>query len=385
MNKFFYGLVSLSLIGFNGCSSSSSTASSSPSSVISQFDKAMSSAGSNLQSSSGLTALHTNMSAATSVSDFCDDHAQPIDNMGNRMNNSDPEYPARIFYCKIAKNTGDEETVRGAYTFLKEISCALDNAGVTFDGVEHSATITVDKTCFSAEQLSKDEIPGSLKIKYTASQPAAFNKNFDSGVVMTVPEFGSFSLATRVDGNKIEFMGYEDQSDLHPHKTGGYVGQFDSDTGEIRFEAMQDRYHCEDGDSCSFGRHDKIYLACDSVDASGNCTGVKEVQGAASNIYHQTGTYGEIATISGKFADGVRSRLYTDGTETFNTPADYTEVPNTLCFTADSSTAGDCTGNAGIELPSSTFHFSLFEGFTPVSTWHETVGDLKFTSVSLED
>lgn len=383
----FYSFVSIVLAGFVGCSSSSSTSSNTPSSVLKQFDTAMSSAGTNLKSSSGLTALHQGLSAKNMLTadDFCDEHGEPLDSGGGRMNNSDPEYAGRIFYCKLSKNTDSPDSVQGAYSLIKEISCALDAAGVVYDGVEHTATVNVDDTCFSAERLAKGEMPDSMEVTYTASQPAAFNANFDSGVVMSVPDFGSFTLATKVDGNKIEFLGFEDQSTITPNKTGGYVGQFDSDSGEIRFEAMHDRYHCSESGSCGWSRHDKIYLKCASVDANGECTGVEEVHGAASNIYNQSGFYGEIATISGVFADGVKTRLYTDNTETFNTPADWTEVTNTLCFSADSSTGGDCTGNSGIELPASTFHFTLFSGHTPVSTWYETAGDLTFTSVSLED
>jgi len=380
IKRIFFGLCfAIAAAGLLGCSSSDS-ASKTPYSVISTFDKAMSSAGNNLQSSSGLTALRSRLGVrALSPADFCDEHGQPLN-----MNNSDPEYPGRIFYCKVAKNSNSPDTIQGAYSFIKQLSCALDQAGITFDGAEHSATVTVDNVCFSQQLLDKGEMPASMDITYTASQPASFNSNFQTGIVLNVPNFGSFTMATSVNGNKVEFLGYEDQSVITPNKTGGYVGQFDADTGQIRFEAMHDRYNCAGDGDCGWSRHDKIFLSCDSVDANGNCVGVKDVHGAASSIY-KTGTYGEIATISGSFGTGVKTRLYTDSTETFNTPGSFMEITNNLCFSATSSTGGDCTGITGIELPSSEFHFTLFTGHTPVSTWYTTAGNQSFTSFSLND
>ena len=73
------------------------------------------------------------------------------------------------------------------------MSCALENAGIVYDGSDHSATVKVDSTCFSPEQLDGDG-PATMTITYNASQPATFNSKFQTGIVMTVPDLVSLHL-----------------------------------------------------------------------------------------------------------------------------------------------------------------------------------------------
>ena len=375
-------LLSVLLIGI-GCSSSKSSADK-PSNVIGQFSTAMSSAGSQLESTGLTSALSKGLSPTVridSVDDLCDENAQPISG-GDFMDQNDPEYPARVFYCKIVKDSGSPESIPGAYGQTKSISCALEKAGIEFDGVEHTATVTIDSDCFSAEELADDELPDSMEITYTASQPAAFNPNFQSGVVMTVPDFGTFTLAASVDGSTIKFMGYENQGST---KTGVYVGQFDSETGEIRFEGRHDRFNCSEEGSCGWTKHDRIYLKCGSINEKGECEDIQEVQAASSDVFDNEGGSGRISTISGDFSEGVRTRFYTTNSGDFNDPEVWMESDGAAdqCYTLESPTAGDCSGNLGIRIPNETFFFTMVDGFTPNSEWYQDVDDLTFTTVSL--
>lgn len=365
-----------------GCSSSSST-SDTPSSIVGKFNSAMTSAGVQLESTSLASALRKGLSskyAASSVDDSCDENASPMKN-GTLMDQNDAEYPAKLFYCKIVKNSGSPESIPGSYSQTQSIACALEKAGVTYDGVEHTATIEVDADCFSAEELADDEMPSSMEITYVASEPAAFNSNFQKGVVMTVPDFGTFTLATSVSGSDIKFMGYENQSST---KTGVYVGEFNSDTGEIRFEGRHDRFNCTEEGSCGWSKHDRILLKCGSISDKGECEDIISVEGASSDIFSNNDS-GRISTISGDFSVGVKTRFYSIGDGQFNTPASWSEnmAAAGQCYTLESPTAGDCSSNDGIELPTSTFRYTLFSGFTPNSEWYQDVDSLDFTSVSM--
>ena len=176
-------------------------------------------------------------------------------------------------------------------------------------------------------------------------------------------------------------MGYENQEALHPGKTGVYVGQFNSDTKEIRFEARHDRYHCTEAGSCGFSRHDRLYLKCASISAKGECVDIAEIHGASSDINSGNG---QISTLSGNFSEGVKARFFAINSSNYNDPTAWLETANVDCYNASSDTGGDCSSNAGIGLPASTFHFPLYTGHVANSTWYKTAGNLDFTTVSMD-
>ena len=363
------------------CSSSNEISSSA---VVTQFNNAMKSAGSQLQSTGLVNGLSSGMLAKATlvdVDDVCDENATPMDGV-DYMDQNDPEYPARLFYCKVVKDSGSPESIPGSYGQTRSIACALEKAGIVFDGVEHEATISVDEDCFSAAELADDEMPSSFEITYKASEPAFFNSNFQRGIQMTIPDFGTFTLATSVEGSSIKFMGYENQGST---KTGVYVGEFDSDSGEIRFEGRHDRFNCSEEGSCGWTKHDRIYLKCGSINADGECEDIQEVQGASSEIFDEP-IGGRIATISGDFSQGVKTRFYSNSEGDFNDPEKWTE--NTLaadqCYTLTSATSGDCASNNGIRITgTSPFFFTLYDGYTPNSEWYMDIEGLDFTSISL--
>jgi hypothetical protein len=368
-----------------GCSSSENTTAK-PSSIIGQFNTAMTSAGTQLQSSSLANSLVKNPSrihAISDVDDICDENGNPIVD-GEFMDQGDAEFPARVFYCKVVKDTGSPESIQGAYGQTKSIACALENAGIVYDGVEHTATVNINSDCFSPSELSDDEMPSSLDITYVASQPAAFNPNFQSGVVMTIEDFGTFTLAASSEGSVIKFMGYENQGST---KTGVFVGQFDNESGEIRFEGRHDRYNCvEEGGSCGWTKHDRIYLKCGSINDKGECEDIESVEGASSDVFNENNS-GRIVTISGDFSEGVRTRYYYTDSDDFNDPEVWTESMTAAdqCYTLDSPTGGECSENPGIEIPGETFFFTMVDGFTPNREWYRDVEELSFTRVSLLD
>jgi len=378
LTSLFFSFILLS------CSSSKDV---SPSSVISQFDNAMQSAGSELQSSAlvnGLSSSLSSVNALEDIDDVCDENAVPLDG-DTFMDQSDAEYPARLFYCKVAKNSGSPESIPGSYGQTKSIACALEKAGIVYDGAEHSATVTIDSDCFSAEELEDDEMPGSMEITYKASKPAFFNSNFQTGVEMTIPDFGTFVLASSVDGSVIKFMGYEYQGLT---KTGVYMGQFDSESGEIRFEGRHDRFNCNEDESCGWTKHDKIYLKCGSINEEGECVDIQEVQAASSDIFDEPSLSGRLATMSGDFSVGVKTRFYSNSEGDFNDPEKWEQglAAANQCYTLESATGGDCSSNSGIRITgTSPFFFTLYDGYTPNDEWYQDVESLDFTSIDLSD
>ena len=153
--------------------------------------------------------LHPFLSASA-----CDTHGQP-----GSLNQSQGGYPGTMAYCKMTVNDGSPETIQGGFAMVKSISCALENAGLTFDGAAHSLSMAVNSTCFTATQITNIGA-GTMTVTATASKPAAFNTYFDSGISIDVPSFGTYKVATKIVGTKAEFVSYEDQSATKRGKIG---------------------------------------------------------------------------------------------------------------------------------------------------------------------
>lgn len=377
-------LITISMTLSSTLVSCSSSNQASPSAVVTQFNNAVKSAGTQLQSTSLSGALSsglTSKNALADVDDVCDENATPMDG-SDYMDQNDPEYSARLFYCKVVKDSGSPESIPGSYGQTKSIACALEKAGIVYDGEEHTATVSVDSDCFTPEELD-DEMPSSIEMTYKASRPASFNSNFQTGVEMTIPDFGTFVLATSVEGSLTKFMGYENQGST---KTGVYLGQFDSESGEIRFEGRHDRINCNEEGSCGWTKHDRIYLKCASINSDGECEDIQEVQGASSDIFNTPSMNGRLATISGDFSVGVRTRFYSNNEGDFNDPEKWTQNASAAeqCYTLESPTAGDCSSNLGIRISgTSPFFFTLYDGYIPNDEWYQEIEGLSFTSIDL--
>jgi len=384
------GILFLSL-GFvtAGCSSGSGVSANRPSEIFGAFDTAMASVGSNLVSSIGTSSMMmrgSQLIKSSTINDLCDENGQPLDGT-SMMAESDERYPARVFLCKIGLNSGSPDTIQGSYAALSDISCLLETEGIEYDGKQRTIKVNVvDSGCF--EDIS--EMPEEFEITVTASSPAAFNSNFSNGVELSIPVFGTFKMAFNVtSANEFEFMAYEDQSSISPNKDGAYVGKFDGPNGRILFEARHDRYNCSEENSCGWSRHDRIYVECDSV-TGGACSGIKKISAAASEVY-SSGPNGRISTMQGELATGIKARQFYASSDSgitaaadFNNPTKWSETSNTKCYTATSD-SGACSGVTGISLPSGNFTFPLASGHTSNPSWHTTLGNLSFTSVTMDD
>lgn len=316
------------------------------------------------------------------VDSVCDSHGEPL------VNSSNNDYPAMVFFCKIAKNTGSPDSVQGSYTLVKSISCMLEKAGLVFDGTTRSVTATPDTTCFTADQISNMGV-STMTISVTASKPAAFNTYFDAGIVMDIPSFGTFKLASKVSGSKLEFIAMEDQSANEANKTGVYAASFDSSTGDLRFEARHDRFSCTTNSSCKWSRHDRIYAKLTM--SSGEVSGIESISGIAAEISDNGGSsyYGKISTIKGDISSGVKARYFSASTSTssnLGSFSNYSETNNTACYTQSSSSAS-CGSNTGIALGSGSVPFSLHPStsYSSSATWLAGYSGMSFTSADFSD
>lgn len=377
------GLVSASCSG-----GSSGVSANRPSAVFGAFDTAVASVGSNLVSSLGTSSMlmrGPQLIKSATISELCDENGQPLDG-ASVMNESDERYPARVFLCKIGYNSGSPDTIQGSYATLSDISCLLEQEGIVYDGQQKTITVNVvDSGCFE----DTSEMPAEFEITVKATSPAEFNPNFSNGVELTIGVFGTFKMAFTITGpNEFEFMAYEDQSSITPNKDGAYIGKFDGPNGKIWFEARHDRYNCSEDNSCGWSRHDRIYVECDSV-SGGVCSGIKAISAAASEVY-AAGLNGRISTMQGELASGIKARQFSaqsfsgiTAAADFNDPTKWTEDTNSKCYTA-SSDSGDCSGVTGIGLPAGLFTFPLASGHTSNASWHTTLGNLSFTSVTMD-
>lgn len=349
--------------------------------------------------------------AGEGIDGRCNAHAWPlVAGTSTQMNSSQADYGAMSFFCRVAKNTGDSESVQGSYSLLKGIACALENAGIDWDNTPHSKTITIDTNCFSAAQVSNIGA-ASMSITVQAAKPAPFNSYYDAGAILTIPSFGIYKLGAKINGTKIEFGGSEDQSSIYAHKWGAYAGQYDTSTGDLRFETRSDRFGAPTstgspacGNSCGFGFHMRLTAKL-SFDSSGNPTDISTVSGIISNIGRNDDSYnnlhGEIITATGDLSTtGVKIRHFTSSPANgaghaaeLADPTSYTENNAAGgCYTNSSNAANTC--GAGIGLGSSTIGFvmagTIAGGtngtYTDAVTWIANLtSGLTFSTVTLSD
>lgn len=313
----------------------------------------------------------------------CTTHGEP-----SGVSQSDASYPGLLTYCKMAINDGSPDTVQGGFQIVKAVSCAIENAGVTFDGVARDITITVDTTCFTQSQID-DMGVSSLSATVTASSPASFNSNFSRGIVIELTDMDmTYKLGANVTSSKIEFVSMETEG---TSKSGATLGSLDLTTGEIRFEARMDRIDCTTSGSCGWNRHLRIYADMSLV--NGDPTDVESLSFGYSNISAtpgQSSFSGLLISASGNLTDGIKARLWqatngSGGSPTtkahYATVGNWTEVTNTKCYTSSSEAATTC--GAGIGLFTSSTAFVFAGTYTSPTAFAEAANGLTFTTVDL--
>ncbi len=354
-----------------------------PSGIMTSISAAVATTGGSLggtgaASIQGDNELHPFLSASA-----CDTHGQP-----GSLNQSQGGYPGTMAYCKMTVNDGSPDTIQGGFAMVKSISCALESAGLTFDGAAHSISMAVNATCFTATQISNIGA-GTMTVTATASKPAAFNTYFDSGISIDVPSFGTYKVATKISGTKAEFASYEDQSTT---KRGTTYGSLDSATGELRYEARMERIDCTESGSCGWNRHIKLYA---DLAVSGSTLGdIESISFGYSNIQDtpgQSSPGGVLITAAGNLTAGIKARLWSATNGSGGSPttrahvqtiANWSETSNSNCYVHGSDTASTCgAGNTGM---TSSVAFLLTGGsYTAASAWLTGFTGATFTTANV--
>nr|BFD67615.1 hypothetical protein HAGR004_26370 [Bdellovibrio sp. HAGR004] len=360
-----------------------------PSTVMGAVQGVIVEVGNGLVSNSQAQGVQGKVQSQSNVNELCNEHAMPLDGQGGIMDSQGPDYPARLFYCKLAQNGGSPDSIPGSFQQIKAISCMLEKAGIVFDNQERQIYITPDTSCFTAQQLADMQVQ-AMTVTVRASKPAFFNTYYDSGVSMTIPDMGTYRIAAKLSGTKMEFLTHDDQTAVSPNKSGTYAASFDLLTGELKYESRADRFLCSEYSSCGWSRHDRLLAQVGMT--NGEITSVSKIEAIAGEIYAGDNSWysARVSTIKGSLANGLKARYFMVNSNSSADLADatkYSEVVNNRCYTHASDQA-DCSANPGIELPQEqSFKFNLHPDtqFTATQAWVAQLTGLGFTSVNFND
>jgi hypothetical protein len=396
MKKFLCPALSCLLLALGaGCSTSNSSDTgydaSQPSLVIGGVQTAVNAAGSDMSATSLAFGKVHGLQAFFTPSD-CDIHGYPTTTAAPG-GLSDPSYPGILTYCKTAVNDGSPETIQGGFAMAKGMVCALEHAGITWDGQPHSTTLTVDTTCFSSTQIANMGNPGTFTVTATATMPAAFNAHFSHGVQIDLPTYGTFKVAANISNNTIEFITMEDQNPYTPSETGSTYGSFDRSGGDLHYEGRMYRLDCSTPSSCGWNRHIRLYAKMGIVNSAPQS--LQAISFGYSNIQDAGSPGGVLVTAGGDLHDGIKARLWNATNGAGGAPANraqvytignWVEVANAKCFTRSSDSAGTCgsgiaglSGNSYFLLPS----VGYTAGYTDAATFLGGFTGATFTTVDI--
>jgi len=353
-----------------------------PSALITEIAGAVANVGSSLTTTTGFR-------RASLTEDDCTEHADPAS-----VSQSEGAYAGTLTYCKMTIDSGDPDSTQGRFAMIQKLSCAMNAAGIGFDGQDHSMEISSAGGCFTAEEL--EEMDG-VTVKVTASQPASFNSHFDSGISIVIDSMGmSYKLGTKVTGETIEFASYEATEETG--ETGAFAGALDTSTGVLKVEARMHRIDCETSSRCGWNRHYRLFADM-AVEADGSLGTIENMEFAYADIASPPGQNaynGILVTAKGNMTDGIKARHWqatSDGAGAavtaktdYGTVSNWVEVPNTFCYTRTQDDASTCgSGDAGF---TTNTYFTLYAAsagnVTSASDYFEGFDGLAFTSVSAD-
>lgn len=359
----------------------------------------------------GVGAIGTGMSGASSMGELgpmtvtqfnsnrCNAHGRPLaSDLTSDLAESDEFYPYLHTYCAVSVNDGD--TVRGGFSLVRSLICALEKGGIQFDNEEQTITGDFSDTTCWPDGAPGDE-SGTFTMVATGSSPASFNSHFEKGVVFSVPAFGlEFEIAANLGDDKIEFVTRENWTGSGESQgdTGTMAGELTKSTGVLRFEQRTERVRSTCSASrCGWNRHSRLYAVL-SMSASGEPDGLtslsygySDIQANAATVGGSSAGYGKLITASGTLSDSVKARIFTTTANRslteLATTGQYTEDTNSACASSSGfDDSVDCSSNSGIGAFSSTAKFSLLSstGRTSVENWAHTFAGFNFTTVNLD-
>ncbi|MEK7690935.1 MAG: hypothetical protein AAB425_07930 [Bdellovibrionota bacterium] len=344
----------------------------------------------------------------------CNDHGQPLAHEGEPsysdgiLQSDQQDFALRQFYCAMARDSDGPETVQGAINSTNAVLCMFENgAGFQYDGVAREidlAALLEDAELVAKCGIdigSKDDGNDPIRMAtwtLTATSPAAFNANFDSGVSIKGVIDGSvameFSAASRVREGVATILvrsGSEDEK-----KFDGYLASIDLVKNQLIFDARFDRFQSV-YNGVGYSRRTQITAG---LKRDGDAVvGIENIDGIISNAYAQdSGLSGEFQTIRGTLTDGLRTHNYmiadlTSDVADLLDPAKYRERTDSIgakasdeCFAKDE--AANCAGNDGISLDGVTsLDYLMVTGgnHTPVFTWVGSINEVDASPLTLQE
>lgn len=322
----------------------------------------------------------------TLVPSYCDEHGYP-----NGISQSDPNYPGYLARCFMTVDSGD--TVLGGFSVPGMVSCMINAAGITYDGVSHEVAVTDEM--IAACGLQDSGLTAGFLLNLTGSTPAAFNANFSHGVVVDLSEsLGlTFKLATSVSGTVNSFITNESWSD---GSIGTTAGTLDTASGDLWYESRVERNACVVSGRCGWNRHTRIRASLTMTGSEP--TGLNSVSFGYSNIQFTPGQDsfgGTVITASGDLTDGVKARLWSAGhngdaqiqptdASDYDILSNWIEVNNQACFTSTSETANTCGTGLPLFSTNTQFLLNATDSHLPVATWLGTLSGQTYANVDMD-
>lgn len=268
---------------------------------------------------------------------------------------TDPDYAAGRFYCLLKKDTGDAESVQGAYREALSHACFMGDQ-IVYDGTPHEYVIDVATSlCIQEHRKAEMAKEGITTVHMTvlASKPAAFGGGgWDASYQVTLkpkPEQSiGFKMLLHADAKEVAaaVLGGGNPDDA-------FTFTLNPNEGTLRFEAKFQRLSQE-----GWSHHVRL-LVRGAMESNGAFTDVTSLEGLQGTLNSQQAgsgnavNNGTLLTIKGDFVTGLRSQSYScnsataDGCSAMSISLWPTLVSGGVCH-AEGATP--CQNNNGIEV-----------------------------------
>lgn len=447
MKKKLVGLIAITM-GAVGCSSDSSTSPSGsdgvsvtkPSSVFGEITNKAQSAGqalgnaltkqsvssnlfSKLMLASGPSVMNGDSRCNENGAPYAvDSNFEPVTDLGQcvanggheengecLMNSNHVEYAGQRAYCLLAKDTGNSDSILGAFSLLKNVTCSLERSGIVWHDSKptspDSVDIIFDSSCFTNKQLG-DMCDDGESCTYTATVEAYLNPDeyYGAQISMSIDLGGGNTLAfdaklkatATVTEIAVSSVGIND-----PNQFDAYAAKYDSSTNTFTYEGRFDRIDSGGGGGTGgWSRHIRVFA---DLDSSANIMPEK-IEVAYANLYKGGSNYdSELVTLRGSMKTpplGLTGVVYHKNDVHANLTSVLTmsdATPQVNCYKAgEDAVGGICEDVDPIEIPNGELAFFLPGGSYRVNDknansaqyqanpkWFESLLGLSFTTVDL--
>ncbi len=332
------------------------------------------------------------------------------------MSASHDEYAGQLTYCALAKNTGNSDSILGAFQLVNNITCALERSGITWHQSKPSTpdrmTLTFDSNCFSTNQLTQ-MCQGPTSCSFLADVKAYLNPDTYYGarvrIVLDLNKDEVIDDTDMIFDSKLKAAGGVTEVAVNtvgindPKQFDAFAAKYDATTNAFTFEGRFDRIEAGGGGgSGGWSRHIRIY-----ADLNNSAVIMPEkVEVAYANLYKDpSDKFGtELITLRGSMTTApavMTAEVYsTSNKDNVGEAIDYNGLAafNSVCYQpGDETLPNACPPVPAVTIPQGELAFFLPGGDYRVDTtpanfseyldntlWWESLLGLNFTAVDLE-